>query len=75
MYLLFISSLYYGRINPMTGLLHLKLGKILIYQDEDKLALHHLTEAYQILKITHGVNSRLFRDELLPLLQQVKSTE
>lgn len=59
----------------MTGLLHLKIGKILIFQNEDKLALHHLTEAYQILKITHGVNSILFRDELLPLLHQAKTTE
>lgn len=65
-------SKYYTEIHPLTGLLHLKLGKILLFEEQDHLALEHLTKAYQILKITHGVSSTLFKEELGPLLQQAR---
>ncbi|XP_970424.2 histone-lysine N-methyltransferase SMYD3 isoform X1 [Tribolium castaneum] len=64
---------YYGHVHPITGLLHLKLGKILLFEENDQLALEHLTKAYQILKIIHGVGSHLFKDELVPLLQQARA--
>ncbi|KAJ3664643.1 hypothetical protein Zmor_000196 [Zophobas morio] len=63
---------YYGGVHPVTGLLHLKLGKILLFEESDELALEHLTTAYKILKITHGVGSSLFKEELGPLLKQAQ---
>ncbi|XP_068910338.1 histone-lysine N-methyltransferase SMYD3 isoform X2 [Tenebrio molitor] len=65
---------YYGQMHPITGLLHLKLGKILVFEEKDAFAFDHLTKAYQILKITHGVNSTIFKEELIPLLQQTRMT-
>jgi hypothetical protein len=61
-------------MHPITGLLHLKLGKILVFEEKDAFAFDHLTKAYQILKITHGVNSTIFKEELIPLLQQTRMT-
>ncbi|KAJ8940317.1 hypothetical protein NQ318_014391 [Aromia moschata] len=51
---------FYGKIHPMTGLLHLKLGKLLLYQNDTREALEHLMKAKQVLKITHGVTSSLY---------------
>ncbi|KAJ8985596.1 hypothetical protein NQ317_015087 [Molorchus minor] len=61
---------FYGKTHPMTGLLHLKLGKLLIYEGKVKDALEHLMQAKQILKITHGVTSPLYEEHLLPLYRQ-----
>ncbi|XP_074028951.1 SET and MYND domain containing, class 3 isoform X3 [Leptinotarsa decemlineata] len=61
---------YYGKMHPMTGLLHLKLAKLLLYQDERKQALDHLRKAKEILEITHGLKSSLFKEHLIPLLTQ-----
>ncbi|KAJ8931425.1 hypothetical protein NQ314_015664 [Rhamnusium bicolor] len=61
---------YYGKIHPMTGLLHLKLGKLLLYQNNTSYALDHLKKAKEILEITHGITSSLCKEHLIPLYQQ-----
>ncbi|XP_045460738.1 histone-lysine N-methyltransferase SMYD3 [Harmonia axyridis] len=61
---------YYGKFHPSTGLLHLKLAKILVYLNRLDEGKDQLKKAYEILKVTHGVQSGVFREELLPLLQQ-----
>lgn len=45
------------------------MGKLLIYLEDDSQALDYLKKAYEILKITHGTSSTIFK-ELLPLLEQ-----
>lgn len=66
-------SEYYGKIHPLTGLLHLKLGKLLMYQEKLQPALEHLKKAKEILEITHGINSTLCQGHVLPLLHQAFS--
>lgn len=39
---------YYGKLDPLTGLLHLKLGKIQLLHDKQDLGLKNVKEAYQI---------------------------
>lgn len=61
--------IYYGLIHPLFGLLYLKMGKLLIYLGDDTQALEYLKKAYEILKITHGISSSIFK-ELKPLMEQ-----
>ncbi|XP_044761143.1 histone-lysine N-methyltransferase SMYD3 [Coccinella septempunctata] len=61
---------YYGKFHPLTGLLHLKMGKILIHLNNIDEGMKQVKNAYEILKVTHGIQSGIFRDELLPLLRQ-----
>lgn len=60
---------YYGESNPLFGLLYLKMGKLLLYLEDDAQALDYLQKAREILKITHGTSSTIFK-QLMPLLQQ-----
>ncbi|KAL0850513.1 hypothetical protein ABMA28_012302 [Loxostege sticticalis] len=61
---------YYGDRHPLLGLLHLKYGKILLYQMDLDKALNHFKLSEKILKITHGDKHPLYREELMPLLRQ-----
>lgn len=54
----------------MLGLLYLKLGKILVYENKSSEALKYLEESANILHITHGPCHSLCRTELDPLLKQ-----
>ncbi|KAL3280383.1 hypothetical protein HHI36_017870 [Cryptolaemus montrouzieri] len=60
---------YYGKFHPLTGLLHLKLGKILSYLEDTNEGRNQVKLAYEILKVTHGVQSEIFREQLMPLLR------
>ncbi|XP_050506253.1 histone-lysine N-methyltransferase SMYD3 isoform X1 [Diabrotica virgifera virgifera] len=62
---------YYGNVHPMVGLLHLKLAKLLLHQDCSEDALDHLKKAKDILKITHGMSSSIFKEHILPLYQDI----
>ncbi|XP_066146332.1 histone-lysine N-methyltransferase SMYD3 isoform X1 [Euwallacea fornicatus] len=64
---------YYPIIHPLTGLLHLKLCKLLLYKDKTVDGISHLRKASDILKITHSVNSSLYKSEVFPLIQRCKS--
>ena len=59
---------YYGDFNPLLGLLYMKLGKIELYYNQIKEAKHNLILSESIIKITHGNDSNLYKNELLPLL-------
>lgn len=50
----------------MTGVLHLKIGKLLLYFQDPKKAIEHFKEARRILQITHGFTSSIFRQHLIP---------
>lgn len=63
---------YHGAWNPLLGLLHMKLGKIQLYEQHAKEALHHLEEALRILTVTHGRDHRLLSEQLYPLLLQAR---
>lgn len=62
---------YYGNKHPLTGLLHLKLGKILLYQNRCLTAKEHIQKAEEILRITHGKGSNFYKEEVVPLIQQI----
>ncbi|XP_026481492.1 histone-lysine N-methyltransferase SMYD3-like [Ctenocephalides felis] len=64
--------LYYGNFHPLLGLLYLKLGKILLLQNQPE-SLERLKNAQEILKITHGEKHELYKHNLLPLLEQALS--
>ncbi|XP_055307326.1 histone-lysine N-methyltransferase SMYD3 isoform X2 [Sitodiplosis mosellana] len=61
---------YNGDFNPLLGLLHMKVGKIQLFTNNSKEALHNLNKASDIIKITHGEDHNLYRNELVPLLIQ-----
>lgn len=63
---------YHGPWNPLLGLLHMKLGKIQLYERNYKQAVHHLQEAQRILNVTHGRDHRLLLEQLRPLMLQAK---
>ncbi|KAM8720971.1 hypothetical protein ACLKA7_006932 [Drosophila subpalustris] len=63
---------YHGEWNPLLGLLHLKLGKIQLYERSYKQAVHHLQEAQRILNVTHGRDHRLLLEQLRPLMLQAR---
>lgn len=48
----------------------MKVGKLQLYKSFPKEALHNLNLASDILKITHGEDHNLYRNELVPLLIQ-----
>lgn len=59
---------YCGKHNPLLGLIHMKLGKILLHRNEEKEALHNLTRAREIVRISYGEEHSLYQSELIPLL-------
>lgn len=69
----FIDSKYNGDLNPLLGLLHMKVGKIQLFKNSPKEALHNLNCASEILEKTHGKEHNLCRNELAPLLIQAAS--
>lgn len=69
----FHFSKYNGDFNPLLGLLHMKVGKIQLFKNSSRDALHNLNRASDILKITHGEDHNLYRNELVPLLIQAAS--
>lgn len=56
-------------IHPLFGLLYMKLGKLLLYLGDDSQALEYLKKAHEILKITHGTSSVLFK-QLMSLIEE-----
>ncbi|XP_030567936.1 histone-lysine N-methyltransferase SMYD3 [Drosophila novamexicana] len=63
---------YHGAWNPLLGLLHMKLGKIQLYERNYKQAVYHLQEAQRILNVTHGRDHRLLLEQLHPLMLQAR---
>lgn len=61
---------YNGDFNPLLGLLHMKVGKIQLFNGDLKEALHNLNKSSDILKVTHGEEHNLYKKELVPLLIQ-----
>lgn len=70
--MIFIIRMYYGQNHPLISLLYLKLAKIFLFLKKEDSAKIYLKKATEIMKITHGTSSRLFRKELVTMLQQVQ---
>lgn len=51
----------------------MKVGKIQLFKNQPKEALHNLNRASDILKVTHGEEHNLYRRELVPMLIQAAS--
>lgn len=65
---------YNGDLNPLLGLLYMKIGKIQLYQEQmTNDAVNTLKNAANILKITHGDKHSLFKDQLIPLLMEASA--
>jgi hypothetical protein len=67
-----IFSHYTSPLNPLVGIDHLKLGKIYPHLNEFQTAIHHIREAGDVLKLTHGDQSRMMRDFVRPLLRETQ---
>ncbi|CAG9810288.1 unnamed protein product [Chironomus riparius] len=65
-------SFYTSPLNPLVGIDHLKLGKIYPHLNEFQTAIHHIREAGDVLKFTHGDQSRVMRDFVRPLLRETQ---
>lgn len=63
---------YCGDWNPLLGLLYLKCGKLLLYENRLQEAFENLIEAEKIIAVTHGKNHSLYNEQLVPLLMQAR---
>lgn len=48
----------------------MKVGKIQLLKQQSKEALQSLNKASDILRVTHGEDTKLYREELVPMLIQ-----
>lgn len=64
---------YYGVYHPLYGIHLLKLGKINLYLECVGEAFSLLKEADTILRITHGINHQLYKEEFIPLFMQANA--
>lgn len=48
----------------------MKVGKIQLFKNYPREALHNLNKASDILKITHGEDHKLYKNELVHMLIQ-----
>lgn len=67
-------TLWYGEAHPLTGILLLKLFKILLLTSNcnDSIALKYYEQASAIIELTHGKSSSFYNQEVKPLLQQLR---
>lgn len=65
---------YNGDFHPLVGIALMKLGKIELFLEKPVNALQHLKEASVILKVTHGEKHTLYKEQLIPLLQEAHAT-
>lgn len=67
-------KLWYGNEHPLTAILLLKLFKIFLLtsSSNDLVALNYYNEAVAIIELTHGKSSSFFRQEVKPLIQQLR---
>ena len=68
----FIFREYTSTYNPLVGIAELKIGKIYPHLNEFQTALTHLRDAGDIIKVTHGDQSRVMRDFVRPLLAETQ---
>lgn len=68
----FIFRYYTSDYNPLIGIAQLKLGKIYPNLNEFQTAISHLREAGDVLKITHGDQSKVCREFVRPLLAETQ---
>lgn len=54
----------------MLGCLIMKIGKLELFMNQPINALQHLKEAGTILKVTHGEKHSLYKEQLIPLLNE-----
>ncbi|KAK9882851.1 hypothetical protein WA026_023547 [Henosepilachna vigintioctopunctata] len=60
---------YYGITHPVDGLIRLKMAKLFAALNNTECALKLAESAHDVLKVTHGMQSDIVREELLPLLK------
>ncbi|PNF32480.1 Histone-lysine N-methyltransferase SMYD3 [Cryptotermes secundus] len=63
---------YYKECHPLLGIHYLKLGKINLYLKKFGEALDMLKSAEQVIRVTHGDRHTLYRDQLMPLLNEAQ---
>lgn len=63
-----IFRFYTSEYNPLIGIDLLKLGKILPHLNEFQAAISRIRDAGDVLKITHGEQSKICREFVKPLL-------
>ena len=66
---------WYGKKHPLTGILLLKLFKIVLLTattETDSIALKYYQQAIKILELTHGKSSSFYCQEVKPLIQQLR---
>lgn len=68
----FFFRYYTSEFNPLVGIAQLKIGKIYPHLNEFQSAIHHIREAGDVLKVTHGDQSRHMRDFVRPLLAETQ---
>ena len=64
---------YYGIFHPLYGIHLLKLSKINLYLECINEAYTLLKEADEVLRVTHGVDHQLYKEEFIPIFIQAKA--
>lgn len=68
--ILFFSRLYYGECHPSLGILYMKLFKLCCIVENVETAVKYLKIGMSILKITHGEDHSLYKNEVIPYYKE-----
>lgn len=69
----FFFRIFYGECHPSLGILYMKLFKLCSIVENSDSALKYLKKGVSILKVTHGEDHSLFKNEILPCLKEFNS--
>ncbi|XP_068204063.1 histone-lysine N-methyltransferase SMYD3-like isoform X2 [Palaemon carinicauda] len=64
---------HYGENYPAYALMLLKLGKVTCYTGKLEMGMKLLRAAEPILRISHGTNHPVYKDQLKPLIEQTQA--
>lgn len=63
---IYVFRVYYGECHPSLGILYMKLFKLCTIVENSESAVKYLKEGMDILKITHGEDHSLYKNEVVP---------
>lgn len=66
-----IFRVYYNEWHPSLGVLYMKLFKLSSIVENSESAVKYLKKGMSILKVTHGEDHKLYKNEVLPYYKEL----
>ncbi|VVC44586.1 Zinc finger, MYND-type [Cinara cedri] len=64
-------KVYYGECHPSLGILYMKLFKLCSVVENSESAVKYLKNGMSILKVTHGEENSLYKNEVIPCYKEL----